>query len=135
MERREFVRTAVAGAALRATAGPSAALRSAQDDNLGAKAQQEFYQLRKYELRNGPQTALTQGYFEKALIPALGRLGIGPVGAFKLDIGPQTPTYYVLIPGDGCGGAGDAGCAPRHGCRVCEGGSGVPRCAGDGTGV
>ena len=98
MERREFVRTAVAGAALRATAGPSAALRSAQDDNLGAKAQQEFYQLRKYELRNGPQTALTQGYFEKALIPALGRLGMGPVGAFKLDIGPQTPTYYVLIP-------------------------------------
>ena len=98
MERREFVRTAVAGAALRATAGPSAALRSAQDDNLGAKAQQEFYQLRKYELRNGPQTTLTQGYFEKALIPALGRLGMGPVGAFKLDIGPQTPTYYVLIP-------------------------------------
>jgi hypothetical protein len=59
---------------------------------------QELYQLRKYELRNGPQTALTQGYFEKALIPALGRLGMGPVGVFKLDIGPQTPTYYVLIP-------------------------------------
>ena len=58
----------------------------------------EFYQWRKYELRNGAQTALTQGYLQRALIPALGRLGMGPVGAFKLDIGPQTPTYYVLIP-------------------------------------
>jgi hypothetical protein len=63
----------------------------------------EFYQLRKYELRNGPQTALTQGYLERALIPALGRMGMGPVGAFKLDIGPQTPTYYVLIRSDSAG--------------------------------
>lgn len=61
-------------------------------------AGQEFYQLRKYMLRNGPQTALTQGYFERALIPALNRLEMAPVGAFKLDIGPETPTYYVLIP-------------------------------------
>jgi hypothetical protein len=59
---------------------------------------QEFYQLRKYALRNGPQPALCQGYFERALIPALGRLGMGPVGAFKLDVGPETPAYYVLIP-------------------------------------
>ena len=58
---------------------------------------QEFYQLRKYTLRNGPQLALTQGYFEKALIPALNRMEMGPVGAFKLDIGPETPSYYVLI--------------------------------------
>ena len=57
----------------------------------------EFYQLRKYTLRNGPQLALTQGYFEKALIPALNRLEMGPVGAFKLDIGPETPSYYALI--------------------------------------
>jgi hypothetical protein len=74
------------------TADSSAGLRNDK------AAGREFYQLRKYELRNGAQTALTQGYFERALIPALGRLGMGPVGAFKLDIGPQTPTYYVLIP-------------------------------------
>jgi hypothetical protein len=110
VERREFVRAAVAAgmgagaigaeggamAGQTTTAGPSTALRSAQDDN--GRGGQEFYQLRKYALRNGPQTVLTQGYFERALIPALGRLGMGPVGAFKLDIGPETPTYYVLIP-------------------------------------
>jgi len=59
---------------------------------------QEFYQLRTYTLRTGPQLALTQRYFHQALIPALNRLGIERVGTFKLDIGPETPTYYVLIP-------------------------------------
>ncbi|SEG68764.1 NIPSNAP protein [Bryocella elongata] len=58
----------------------------------------EFYQLRTYTLRTGPQLALMQEYLEKALIPALNKLKIGPVGAFKLDIGPETPTYYVLLP-------------------------------------
>ena len=37
---------------------------------------------------------------------ALGRLGMGPVGAFKLDIGPETPTYYVLIPATDAASAG-----------------------------
>jgi len=61
-------------------------------------ASREFYQLRTYTLRTGPKLALMQEYLEKALIPALNRLKIGPVGAFKLDIGPETPTYYVLLP-------------------------------------
>ncbi len=94
MERREFVRAAMAagvGAGALGAEGKAMAQTS-------AKTGQELYQLRKYALRNGPQTALTQGYLERALIPALGRLGMGPVGAFKLDIGPETPTYYVLIP-------------------------------------
>jgi NIPSNAP len=91
MERREFVRTAVAAAGVALGAEGSAMGQS-------AAAGREFYQLRKYELRNGSQLALCQGYFERALIPALGRMGMGPVGAFKLDIGPETPTYYVLIP-------------------------------------
>jgi hypothetical protein len=63
-----------------------------------AQSAQEFYQLRKYSLQTGPQLALTQSYFEHALIPALNRMSMTPVGAFKLDIGPETPTYYLLIP-------------------------------------
>ncbi|MGH7077908.1 MAG: NIPSNAP family protein, partial [Acetobacteraceae bacterium] len=58
----------------------------------------EYYQMRRYSLRRGPQTALTESYFAGALIPALGRMGMGPVGAFTLDIGPDTPIYYLLIP-------------------------------------
>lgn len=41
---------------------------------------------------------LTQDYFERALIPALNRMGMSPVGAFSLEVGPETPTYYLLIP-------------------------------------
>ena len=63
-----------------------------------ARASKEFYQLRRYELRNGPQTAMAQNYFEHALVPALNRMGMDRVGTFKIDIGPETPTYYVLIP-------------------------------------
>ena len=37
-------------------------------------------------------------YLSEALIPALARKGMSPVGAFRLEIGPQTPTFYVLIP-------------------------------------
>jgi hypothetical protein len=92
MERREFVKSAVvAGVGALGAEGVAMAQSVAQ-------VGREFYQLRKYQLRNGAQTALTQGYLERALIPALGRMGIGPVGAFKLDIGPETPAYYVLIP-------------------------------------
>jgi NIPSNAP len=63
-----------------------------------APAAREFYLLRRYTLRTGAQLALTQGYFEHALIPALNRMGITPVGAFKVDVGPETPAYYLLIP-------------------------------------
>jgi hypothetical protein len=48
---------------------------------------------------SGPQLKLTEDYFGNALIPALTRSGFGPIGAFKLDIGQDTPTYYALIPG------------------------------------
>ena len=65
----------------------------------GAPSGREFYHLRRYQLQAGPQTALAESYFNEALIPALTRLGLGPVGAFKLDIGPETPTYYLLVPG------------------------------------
>jgi hypothetical protein len=89
VERREFVKSALA------TAGMASGTAFGQEP---AETKQEFYQLRTYTLRSGPQLALAQTYFERALIPALSRLGMSPVGAFKLDIGPETPTYYVLIP-------------------------------------
>lgn len=59
----------------------------------------EFYHLRRYQLHSGPQTALAETYFHESLLPALGRMGFGPVGAFKLDFGSETPAYFALIPG------------------------------------
>jgi hypothetical protein len=71
---------------------------SGGDSGAMAPPAREYYQLRKYALQTGPQLALTQTYFEHALIPALNRMAMAPIGAFGLDIGPETPTYYLLIP-------------------------------------
>ena len=91
MQRRQFLAASLATSAL-------AMVRDAQAQNPAAVKGREFYQIRKYKLENGAQTGLTGHYFESALIPALGRMGFGPVGAFSLYMGPETPTSYLLIP-------------------------------------
>ena len=91
MERRNFLK-----AALAASAAPLATTTLAQTAPAGAR---EYYQLRKYRLHSGPQGKLTDQFFSTALIPALNKLGLSPVGVFRVDIGPETPTYYLLIPG------------------------------------
>jgi hypothetical protein len=91
MERRQFIAASLATSAA-ALSGNAAAQSS-------PSVAREYYQLRRYNLKSGPQLKLTEDYFGNALIPALGRLGMGPIGAFKLDIGQDTPAYYVLIPG------------------------------------
>ncbi|MGA8042523.1 MAG: NIPSNAP family protein [Terracidiphilus sp.] len=95
MHRRHFLAASLATSAV-------AALRSA-DAQMPAGSAREFYQIRRYALQSGPQLKLTGDYFGNALIPALARMGFGPVGAFKLDIGPETPAYYLLIPGPSAG--------------------------------
>lgn len=61
-------------------------------------AQREYYELRRYKLRSGLQQKLTDKYLGDALIPALNRLGMNPIGAFSLYLGPETPTMYLLVP-------------------------------------
>jgi len=90
MQRRQFLAASLAASAL-------AVAREANAQS--AKVSREYYQIRKYSLFNGSQPKLTQSYFEEALVPGLTRMGLGPVGAFSLDIGPETPMYYVVIPG------------------------------------
>jgi hypothetical protein len=58
----------------------------------------EYYELRRYHLQSGPQQKLTNSFTADALIPALNRMGMKPIGAFDLYIGPETPSLYVLIP-------------------------------------
>lgn len=96
MERRKFLASSLAASAL-AVAAPGGALDAAQG-GMPAKGR-EFYQLRMYHLNSGPQRKLCDDFFRDALIPALTRLGIGPVGVFDLTIGPDTPSIYVLMPG------------------------------------
>jgi hypothetical protein len=91
MDRRKFLAASMASSAF-AVAGNSAA-------QAPASGLRQYYQIRRYSLLSGPQTKLTESFFADALTPALARLGLGPVGAFRIEIGPDTPAYYLLIPG------------------------------------
>jgi NIPSNAP len=90
MQRRQFLAASLAASA---TALSGEALAQTP-----AASSREYYQIRRYQLQNGPQTKLAEGYFNDALIPALTRMNMGPVGAFSLSIGQETPAYYTLIP-------------------------------------
>lgn len=94
MDRREFVSAAVAaGGAVMAGVSASAGPVPAQDP--GGR---QFYELRHYQLRRGPQTKVMDDYFSQAAIPAMRRAGTGPVGVFNVMIGPGAPALTVLIP-------------------------------------
>jgi NIPSNAP len=92
LERRRFLTTSLAAAGL-------VLARDGEAQSPAASSAREYYQIRRYQLQAGPQTKITESYFGDALIPALTRMGMGPIGAFKLDYGPETPAFYVLIPG------------------------------------
>jgi hypothetical protein len=94
MQRRQFLAASLAASAL-TLSRDAVAQHSEKEAALGGR---EFYQIRKYALFNGVQPKLAESYFSDALVPALGRMGMGPVGAFSLTFGPETPAYYVLIP-------------------------------------
>jgi hypothetical protein len=96
MDRRSFVAASLASSASAFSSQTASHSAMGASPSTGSR---EFYHLRRYDLQMGPQTALAEQFFSEALIPALTRLGVGPVGAFKLDIGPQTPSYYLLVPG------------------------------------
>lgn len=96
MERRNFLTASVAASAL-AMVGSTEA--QPQMGATSAGTPREFYLFRRYSLRSGPQTGLTESYVSDALIPALTRMNMGPVGAFRVEFGPETPVLYVLIPG------------------------------------
>ncbi|HUQ70803.1 MAG TPA: NIPSNAP family protein [Planctomycetaceae bacterium] len=88
MNRRTFLQaSAVAGCATL----PSTI--TAADAKTGGR---EFFELRAYTLRPG-KLKLIDGYFQQALLPALNRLDIKPVGVFFENAESDTPTAYLLI--------------------------------------
>lgn len=101
LPRRDFLKgTAAASAAAALASSLSAA-------NSSSSASREYYELRRYRLPADASPALLDGYFDGALLPALGKLGIRTPGAFtELDVDknagtsapkPNSP-IWVLIP-------------------------------------
>jgi hypothetical protein len=91
LQRRQFLGSSLAASALALNTS------AAQTPAAGGNSRQ-YYELRKYHLQSGPQEKLTDAYLEHALIPALNRMGMSPIGAFSLYLGPEQPTLYLLIP-------------------------------------
>jgi hypothetical protein len=89
MERRDFLKTAAAGAAF---SGLGLSQAMAQE------GQREFYELRIYDMQTGNRKSVLNNYLEKAAIPAWNRLGIKPVGIFGIVYGANALNLYVLIP-------------------------------------
>jgi hypothetical protein len=97
MKRRQFLAASLATSAV--TSLPITSLAQTREPGESSTLRSgQFYQLRRYHLLSGPQLKLTENYFA-ALLPAIARLGLGPLGAFSLNIGQETPAYYLLIAG------------------------------------
>ena len=88
MTRRDFLASSAPAAALTLTGGTGA---------FAQPAARQLYELRRYRIRVGHMRDTSRAYFKDALLPALGRLGIGPIGVFDVTVG-EPPTTVVLIP-------------------------------------
>ena len=98
--RRTFLTSTVAAPA-------ATAVFTARRNAAAAPARRQYYELRAYRLKPGTATSGLDGYFEKALLPALDRRGMRSVGVFtELEVNkaeqtsvakPDTPVW-VLIP-------------------------------------
>lgn len=95
MERRKLLTSSLAASAL-ALSGSSFSQQATQTPS--AAADREYYLLRRYQLLWGPRVRAAHSFFRDALLPALNRLGIKPVGVFTTRIGPDTPAIHVLMP-------------------------------------
>jgi NIPSNAP len=116
MLRRTFVANSLVAAALSAASATDSKAASAGEPNSndasnpamtpqsnasnapGVGKQRLYYELRRYQLVDGPQKKICDAFFQNALIPAANRAGIAPVGVFNLTVGSGTPAMYVLLP-------------------------------------
>ncbi len=89
MKRREFL-TAASFAGIASMSSLAAAAE-------GEDGKQEYFEFRKYRLHVGSKKRLLGDFLRDVGIPAMNRIGIGPVGVFNAMYGPSSPTLYVLL--------------------------------------
>jgi hypothetical protein len=94
MKRRAFLASSLAASATASLIPSSARGEQAADPDPSSR---DYYELRLYHVRQGPNVRLMDDFFRDAAIPAWNRIGVGPVGVFAVVIGPESPTFYVLL--------------------------------------
>jgi len=88
MKRRDFL----AAASIAPIAGASS-LAMAE----AGVGRQQYFEFRQYHLNVGSKKNMVGNFLRKVGIPAMNRIGIGPVGVFNTMYGPNSPTLYVLM--------------------------------------
>lgn len=94
MKRREFISASCLAALPVVGAGPlgQSALSAA-----GSSKAQQYLELRHYEFASQEHQDTFDSFLAQAAIPALGKLGVGPVGVFK-RADNENLDLYVLLP-------------------------------------
>ena len=77
-------------------AGLAPLSRLAAGKDAAGGTQQQYLELRQYVLEAGAKAEAFEAFLGKALIPALNRMGIKPVGVFKARDG-KSPDLHVLL--------------------------------------
>ena len=95
MKRREFVKSSIAAPLVVGSASLGGLAGGSQD---GGGPKPEYYELRLYHLKRGPQVKRINDFFRDVALPAMKRNGLGPIGVFDVLVGPDSPTLYMLIP-------------------------------------
>lgn len=57
----------------------------------------QILELRRYQFLMGPMGTRHAEYAKTALVPAMNRSGVRPVGAFSVSVGSQLPATYMLL--------------------------------------
>lgn len=97
MNRRDFVSGSL-GASMVPVLAQAGAAGSGAAEGPSAAPHPQLLELRRIKLRQGTMASRYAEYAKNALVPALNRAGIKPVGAFTVSVGPDTPTVYLLLP-------------------------------------
>ncbi len=90
MNRRRFLTTSL-------TAAGAGAITAGAGAQTASTAALEYYELRQYHLRTTMRQRFSDHLMDEAL-PAYGRACISPVGVFTVSFGPDSPTFWVLLP-------------------------------------
>ena len=91
MHRRDFLAaTAVAGAA-------PLARSLAPLETLGAAAERQFIEIRRYQLLPGARQRAFVDFIGGAAIPAMNRAGVSKVGAFTVMFGENAPSLLLVL--------------------------------------
>lgn len=97
MERRAFIAASTAAAVSSTSGLATAASADPAAQAPAGGSPPVVYELRRYRLHTGTMATRLSAYAKDALVPALNRAGITPVGVFNVAVG-EGPTLHVLIP-------------------------------------